>query len=137
MKLLCLLLLYSTLHATEFRVSANTPAFAQASIARALAEYEKHNATLPRIEFKWVTRDAPFIPGYACFAQRRKGFVVFLNAYGFEWPRAEVSLDLIYLHEIGHCLGWKHHEADSVMEEVGRTHLSQSDIARIREAESK
>lgn len=130
-----ILLLCTSARSAEFRLSPDTPPLAREAIGRAVAEYQAYGAVLPRICFKWATRGQCPYGAYAMSTMHRNGkrviWTIFINATDLTWPRWEVALDDIVLHEIGHAEGWDHQPADSVMENPIRSHLRASDIARI------
>ena len=131
---LLILLLCASCHASTRLVFAqDTPGEAMQSVVRAIAVYSSAGAKLPcKIRIVWDTRGAVVPFGWYAATFRRNGrWTIAINAHDMYWPRWEISLDRIFLHEIGHTLGWMHEPADSVMESPIYEHLTQSDLARI------
>jgi hypothetical protein len=134
-KLLCLFLFCAGAAGADWSASANMPAEARDAIRRSRAEYEAHGAQLPRICYKWATKGQVPAGAYGMSVMKRnsrgRAWVIFINATDFSWPRWELAVDQVLLHETGHCLGWGHERADSVMEAVLRCHLFLADILRL------
>lgn len=128
-----LLLISPFCPASEFTLSREAPPEVRQAICRVQAEYKAAGAALPKIHFIWATQGQCEKGAYGEAYARRTCWVVLINATDFTWPRWEISLDKLLLHECGHTLGWGHSPADSVMESVCREHLLFSDLSRIQD----
>jgi hypothetical protein len=128
MKFFLASILAASCHASESR---NMPDTAKDAVHRAKWEYQKYGAKLPKTRFIWAEKGQCPRGCYAVAYRHRGYWVVFLNATDFTWPRWEVSLDAIVLHEISRTLEWGDCPADSVAERVVYDHLSVSDLSRI------